>query len=419
MNTLADATPETPADEAIAPRVTRTAESLQQSIAELLDALPGAPLRPQELARNLGLKKDLPSRLLRATAQPDPLASIHQMPGPEALRLLVDAAQQQLDDATTLQRARHAIDSYEQLVRDTAGDRKRFDTLLSGWLPEVRERVDLVCRQSVYKGISGIKGIAIDFKFAASILQPSQDRQHVDVAWLIGALGVRRLRDGAPVRFTIRTLNTPDSFFAANDHADNPHPLELDQFIPHPRGRLSAHPAEHLTHFHLESPSLGAKAATNVLFAQLKRHVLHRYETSPQAPRLRGTVAEADLPIRTLLFDTIVHRDLYPDQEPQLIMHDTASRGLASVNDPSRVHDRIEHTQSVAKLGNDLSKLRVAEYPHYTPLLLHTCERLGWDPDAFRAFRCRIDYPLYGSQVHMVFPAPLPPNDDTPKPPSP
>jgi hypothetical protein len=391
---------------------------LQSSLDDLLAALPGAPLRAQQIARMLGLKKDLPSRLLRATSAPDPLASIHQMPGPEALRRLVGAAERELGDHTTLQRARQAIDNYERLVRETAGDRKRFDTLLSGWLPEVREKVDLLCRQSVYKGISGIKGLAIDFKFAASILHPSDDGQQVDVAWLIGALGVRRLRHGAVVRFTTRNLNTPASFNAANQPTgqgagaitgDEPF-IDLAPFTPEPRGELSVDRLGGSTHFVLESPSLGTKAATNVLLAQLKRHALHRYEACPASPRLRGTVAEADMPVRTLLFDTIVHRDVYPGAEPQLIMHDTTSRGLASVNDPSREFDRIEHSEHIVGLDGGLPGLRVAEYQDYTALLGHACATLGWDADAFRAFRCRINYPLYGSQVHMSFVAPPAPS---------
>jgi hypothetical protein len=33
----------------------------------------------------------------------------------------------------------------------------------------------------------------------------------------------------------------------------------------------------------------------------------------------------------------------------------------------------------------------------------HTFASLGWDAAKFRGYRCRIEYPIYGSQVTMVF----------------
>jgi hypothetical protein len=236
------------------------------------------------------------------------------------------------------------------------------------------------------------------------------------VTWLIGALGVRRLREGAVVRFSTRTMNTPASFYAANEggsHSDAPFGgLDLASYLPSPRGEVSSDTVGELTSYVLRTGGLGADAATNVLFAQVHRHALNRFEVSPDAPRLRGTVAEADLPIRAIVFDTLVHKDIFPGEEPKLIMHDTTSRGIASVNDPSRVIDRIEHNERVNTLGSGLRSARLAEYPRYTELLGAAIERIGFNAANFRVYRCRIEYPLYGSQVHLCFTAPPAPRQN-------
>jgi hypothetical protein len=41
-------------------------------------------------------------------------------------------------------------------------------------------------------------------------------------------------------------------------------------------------------------------------------------------------------------------------------------------------------------------------------MLLHLCERFGWDPARFRGYRTRIQYPVYGWQVCLAFTPPAP-----------
>jgi hypothetical protein len=36
-------------------------------------------------------------------------------------------------------------------------------------------------------------------------------------------------------------------------------------------------------------------------------------------------------------------------------------------------------------------------------MVRHVCDQLGWDSTLFRGYRCRVDYPVYGTQVNMVF----------------
>ena len=61
--------------------------------------------------------------------------------------------------------------------------------------------------------------------------------------------------------------------------------------------------------------------------------------------------------------------------------------------------------ESITPLGRGLAQVRSARGAAYGPLMRTVCERLAYDAPAFRGYRCGIDYPVYGSQVSMLFAA--------------
>ena len=121
--------------------------------------------------------------------------------------------------------------------------------------------------------------------------------------------------------------------------------------------------------------------------------------------------AEVAIPAKTLVFDTLVHRDVSRGLDPSLVIYDTAIEGVADINDPSRDIDRLDLCESIQNLGSGLAKFRTGDVPRYTELLRLVCEKLSWNGDEFRGYRCRVDYPPYGSEVVMAWDAPPPPNE--------
>ena len=80
--------------------------------------------------------------------------------------------------------------------------------------------------------------------------------------------------------------------------------------------------------------------------------------------------------------------------------------GVADVNDRSRDVDRLDLVETIHGLGAGTAPLRVAQIPRYVDLLRHVFERMGWDEEGFRTYRCQVEYPVYGSQVVMAFDPP-------------
>lgn len=81
--------------------------------------------------------------------------------------------------------------------------------------------------------------------------------------------------------------------------------------------------------------------------------------------------------------------------------------GSASPNDPSRDVDRLDVVQSIQPLGKGIAKFRAAENPGHIDMLRYVCERRQWDGDKLRGYRCRIECPIYSSEIVMAFDLPL------------
>ena len=151
-----------------------------------------------------------------------------------------------------------------------------------------------------------------------------------------------------------------------------------------------------------------AALAVDLIFAEANFAEIDRFQI--HKPKRKAYVfAEVGTPAKTLVFDVLVHKDIYPGSEPTLAIYDTAFDGVADVNDRARDIDRLDLSETIQMLGEGVSKFRTAQVPRYAKMLLHVLDQLKWDASMFRGYRCKIDYPLYGSQVAMMFDPPQPP----------
>jgi hypothetical protein len=381
---------------------------LSDAFRQLLDAIPDGPHRPLQLARTLGVKKDVASRVLKAMAKRDPIAVMHLMPGPEALRRFVAHAKRQSVPVPVVQAADDAVQDFDHLIRAVAGDRESLDSIISAWLPNAREKVELLCKQSVFRGMRGIKGSAAELSLYTALYHPAADGQHLDAVWMKGLFGLRRTRPGSVIEINSRQVG-PDAGARVLSLDGRPIEVADDVFVPGfttaAPGDIQFRPEGSTIHYLLADGAIGTGSAVDVLLAERQHSCLDRYNR-PGNPRKRGGFAEVNVPVRELVFDTLLHEDAYPGSDATLVAFDTTLNGVADVNDPARAIDRLEISETVQSLGRGISALRIGDVPDYLELIERACTLLGWQPDEMRAYRCRIAYPVYGMQVAMVFDAP-------------
>ncbi len=382
---------------------------LCEAFRQLIAALPASPGRPMQLAETLGLKKDLSSRVLNAIRTSEPLAVAHRMPGPEALRRLVAAARKKRVPADILARAEAAIGEFEELIRNVAGDRATLDGIIGAWLPDARQKVEMLAKQAMYRGASVIKGCACHTHLAISILHPCDDGKHLDGVSAESFIGVRRLSPSAVIKIATQRIHAPTEKTALSLDG-RPIESHRDVLLPalsvEPAGQISIQRTGPVMHFTLDSDGVGARAAVNVTCAVLQPCCLTRHQLQSAEHRKRGPNTVVVVPTTQLIMDTLLHEDAYFRSEPTMYMYDTSGEGTADVNDPTRLMDRLSLSAQAEFIGRGPETMRVSEFPQYVELIEHICEKRNWDARKLRAYRCRIAYPMYGSQISMMFDAP-------------
>jgi len=379
----------------------------------LLDALPGPVSKPQDIARAFGVNKDVSSRVFRALARTDPLAAMRILPGPAPLRQLLDGARAKgLPDAA-IRLADEAVAQFEHVIRVDLGDRSSLDAIISSALPETRQRYELVNKQSVHRGMAQLKGLATDVLLTTAVIFAGDQPEYVDGVWVLAWQGLRRIRRDAVARFHTGRIGEEASQdpvqSLTGELIRGPDEVLLRSFCSAPLPEIETQCDGATVHYLLGGNGIGLSSAVDVVMACRTPRCLKRYD-EPERHRLRGPTMEIAIPAKIAVLDAFVERGLYSEREPELFVYDTAINGLADMNDPKRHIDRIDLHESLEFLGEGTLGIRIVELPHYSEIIMEVLRRLDRRPEQFRGYRCRSQYPLYGSQFSIGFTAPPAPS---------
>ncbi|MCC6321238.1 MAG: hypothetical protein IT438_07365 [Phycisphaerales bacterium] len=394
--------------------------ALLRSINALVNSVAMSGSGPVALAQALGLDKVLASRVLKAVRQQDAVASMFFMPGPEPLRALVKAADRRGSPRRTVEAATAAIAEFERLIDVQIGDRSLLDSILSAWIPDARAEFELRRKQAAFKALSQLRGVQADAVMATCVLAASDPRAGgaglMDVTWVHGLTGLHRVRPGVVVKIASRRMSSEPSARKAQRLdgrvIDDDSPPLVDEFCSTPRPEMHVHRVKDSMFYLLGGDGFGAGSAVDVMFAEVNRAELKHPSTlavSLPGGEKRGVYffAETAVPAKSLQFDLMVEDSLFAPphaQEPTLRLYDTAFEGVADVFDPRRDLDRLDMLESIVPLGRGLAGVRSGAAPRYQELMKRVMDEIGYEPSRFKTYRCVIDYPLYGSQVAMLFP---------------
>ncbi len=393
-------------------RIADAGRDLRATLGAAVDAVPDLAGGPQALARRIGIDKVLASRLLKAVKSPDPMSTIHRIPGPDPLRRVLKAMARQGVPPSILHSATAAVDRFDELVRTELGDRSSLDALISAWAPDARREFELRRKQAAFRAMSQLRGLEAGALTATVFLHPSPDGEHVDIVWLNALYTLHRIRPDVAVKFATRRMSADTDARRPTTldgrPIDDPNSVQLQEFCSSPTPTLRVDRIGEVVHYTLAEEGFGPRSAVDVVFTEVNRGEVRRF--NPPGVNRRGYVfAEVSTPTKALQFDAFLHEDVYPGSTPALKVYDTSFEGVVDVNDPAREADCIDVLESIDPLGAGLTSRRSAVAPRYSEQVALVAERMGWDARAFNGWRCRIDYPIYGSQVSMVFARPQKP----------
>lgn len=382
-------------------RISSLGKDLGRSLQAVVDSLGAAAEGSGALATATGTQAAFASRLLKALRQEEPLAVLFLLPGPAPLRRFLAGARADGVPAFACAAAEQQVERFDRCIREEAGDRSALHAAITDWLPSSAQDFTAARKQEIFRAWSQLKGAAAELTLGTVLLHPGRRAGRLDVLWILGLLGLRRMRAGATVKLITRRMSAS----AAEERA--PDPLALGEFCSAPPAPVVTSRVGETVHYLLGDAGVGIRSAADLLLAEHNRDEIPYGRSAAAPPRRSHVFAEIGTPTRALNFDLLVHHSLYPGQTPELRLYDTVLEGVADVNDPARDVDLLDLPERVEDRGAGCDALRLAGMPKYLPLLEQVCARAGWEPRAFRAWRCRVEFPPYGAQVVLSFAAPV------------
>lgn len=363
----------------------------------------------KSLQAALCLSQTAVSRLLSAVRPEDPLAALAAMPGPDVLRQLMLGARKAGVDAERVTALRDAAEALEEFIEAEAGDRAVWEAILSELVPHSAAAFDARHRALAYKTMSMLKGVRAEVCVAAVVLVPGDDGTLTLIA-LDVLHGCRRLKPSGVLRTNTSVLRRASQDYSLTTLAGAV-PASLADILLRDFSTIADDQVRTTWHDDFSDTSVarlplgqpGTAGGADIVSAQLLRKVRRRRSGGERHISLGGTAAP---PCELMVVDAWLHEEVWPGVHPEPEVFDTAIRGVANIDDPTRVNDRLPAGEPVQYLGRGPEAIRLAEYPRYAELVAHACATRSVDTARLRGYRLRLRHPIYGSQVQLSFTLP-------------
>lgn len=394
---------------------------LQSALRTLLAETPGVTRKPIELAQNLGIHGKLAWQAHRLAHAADPLQEAANVPGPGAMRRFLEAAEKRGSPHECIVAVQEALRDLRELIKQHAGSRGEFETMVSALTQTGSEQVDLVQKRAAFKAQSHILGVQAKTHLGCFIYQPSKTvAGRADCALIRGLIGLRWFRPDASwvvSQTRVAKIDGTKRRILAGEPLDRgvdaKHGMNLlTQFCSQPIPRIRRVPSDlqGLTNIEIIGDGVGNTSAVTCLVGELFRGAspLQRGKHD----RLHISNLRVRTPCEVLVHDVLVHRDMAGLGRPQLDVYSDhrAVDVRLEVQLEARACDRLALKESVIYLGKGPGVLESPDVPRYAEMVRYALGQAGWDPEHFDVYRCRIEYPVMPSSVVVHFELPRKPS---------
>lgn len=376
---------------------------LREAFAPLLRTFAGQSMRPAALARSIGIDRTLAARIVRAAKSEDPTGSdtLKESPAPGGLRILIDAARRAGASDAALEISVLATNRFEHLILEFPGGRSALDTALAERDRALRDRNERAAKQAIHRAMSSLVGYQADTMLATTIISPGQDEASCDVTYVLGKYGVRRLRASSPITvFGVRSnpnaQSLPQTHVETIDGQSDPENAGaylMPDFCSRPMPPLSLFQSGSMLLYTLADSVPKLNHPVSLTAAIVARNAGPRNESGEHAFHFESHVCR--LPCKALLADVLIHEELFAGIVPTV---SSTLQGIGSgerrPDMPEFQLDRIDLGLPLSPLGIGLSTTETSDVPRYPQLLAQVFARRGLNPDRFRGYRLRVQYPV-------------------------
>lgn len=375
-------------------------QALRAAVIELLVAVGADPNRPQDMARQFGLNKNLTWKVSKMVGGSDLYSAVPHIPGSAGIEIFLRALSGAGAPTALVEEARRAAREFERVVKVHTGDRSTLEIMINRKLPvSIQSEQAELNRKRAYQGNSGLWGMRARTQLSLSVLAPSaDDPEKADLAQVGGLDRFRRLRPDARCLLFRRERWDDDNPHPPRDvmeSIDPNFPIEsgvplIGDFCSKPIPEIELISGEGEDQYELPPGPVGNTAAFTCIHGQISRRIGDVHADA------EGEYAEIGCnlisPAEHLVLDFLVHRDFEWAMEPELLVYGRLDGGPMRA-DARRQRNLLSLTDPVHSLGWGITALSTPLLPRYPKLLRYVFDQVGWDPDDFRALRFLLNYP--------------------------
>lgn len=390
------------------------AQRVRRTLADLLAGVGADPTKPQAVARQLGLDKNLAWKASRIVTDEDPLASIPRVPGRSGQRILLDAFAQAGASKPAIDAAREAMADVERMVETHAGNRETFEMMLAALSPRGQAERDEATRRLSFQGNSATWGVQARVHQSTHFLAPSGNPDELQVAIISGLVDLRRLRANAPWTVAwVRSWTDQGALLKTNREPLDPRsngggPPLLRDFCSEPLPTLRERKGQNgVTRYEIMDGEVGNTGVVTCVNGWFMQGGTPRWR-QPDDHIGEHNVA-LNTPVEMVIHDLYVHRSLDFAMNPEMALYSQLPGGPVYPFDGPDL-GRLPIADTVMDLGSppDLTTPELPKYPAMVELAL---SRLGFPAREFRGFRVKLRYPPIPSMLVLRFPLPARPDE--------
>ncbi|MEM8872912.1 MAG: hypothetical protein AAGD32_01520 [Planctomycetota bacterium] len=388
----------------------RVLQGLHSALRSLLAVMPVEAQTASGLARYLDTERTTCQRAVSAVNKPFAgLALVGEIPGVEGLRLLTEAIRTDsrfdAEQRSAAAQLAEIVADYDATTRRLAGNRSRLlkrIALADAHDPAVQDDSwFLQQRQALSDAATALTGRHSQLWLATHFFETDPDcPERLVETRAHGLLGHVARPDAVPLSFHVFKTDDEEADFAplVPGEADLPAGL-LPEFSSQPLPLVRARQPDRFLLQNVETSggAHGSMAPADVMFA-MAGHEAHPAHTPS---KLSEVWAMVNFPVRRMLLDVFLHRDLARQCIPDLDLHLWGPDFASNVG--GRWQTRMTHPLQLQHLGVGFNRAGIDAWDRYPELIGSLSARRGFDPDRFVGYRCDVQVPVWRAGYRMTF----------------
>ncbi len=358
----------------------------------------GSVGKPADLQRLLKLDQTLSWQLFKIVNSSDVLSSGSVVPSRTSMERFLKAARSRGVDSKKIRQVLATYARFENVLDTHAGDRVTFNSMVSAaaGLDEEWQTTDLQHRRNMFRGLSHVMGLRAKTRLHLTIVRDDPERLVADYASITGMVDLRILRDFPRVRiYGMQMIGVQQASMTRRPLGDSTDAQGylLTEFSTKPLGAMSvsekrAGDGSRFEAF-LESPRVGNVGSKTAMFAEL----MQNYPYALKDERAWGVVVSR--PFEIVLNDMLIMPGSYAGLTPRPDIQWDEGDG----NPADGVH--VEGNFVVEHLGRGPDAMATPDVPNYPAMVRAAMNPLGWDLSHAEAYRLRVEFPLYRTNISM------------------